>query len=594
MTKNIHNTLYDRVKLFMRRSAAFVLMTVQLWFAALCPCCMTAFAEETVLPDAAVTPGDVITDSVPEEEERFFFYGNDKTDFVLDGKFISASFTVSEKGVKIIGIKNTSSDFEWISGDSFAELSEVYYDEVSAVHNFDWEYFGCRESESGEKLIFEFKSKDGKFSSAQEWCIGRSDTDGAVIFMTYSVKSDSSGKIRLPERFTGVSLQLSSEEGCNVEYLDGKIKDETVSEKDVITFTAGNDGHFDMSVPLFYFNADGEHGIALGMGVYSPDKVSLMNVAVSDKSMVCNTDANCQVTEEGGSTVYSFPAFFAAVFDGNNSVGKNFIKNWSISGQADTYGSLPVTYENVVGTLEINNVRDIRESFYNMMFYFSVSDAKKNTCSTIKDELALCQPEHSAAYNYILRSAVFCDFDYTKVGLEDGTALKKSAAEHDELYRNRLASVMLNGRQYPVFPGYTSDGWDGIEFYDSVNKKGTVFIFRDSVECEVQRAIAIQGVIPDIDYKVSSLDGSVSIEKISGAELLSGGLTVSLLGDALSDIIFIEEAEVDFADVKILLFGNELSSLEIIAIAAILLLAIGLVITAIIVNAQDEYREKKF
>ena len=69
---------------------------------------------------------------------------------------------------------------------------------------------------------------------------------------------------------------------------------------------------------------------------------------------------------------------------------------------------------------------------------------------------------------------------------------------------------------------------------------------------------------------------------------------MSMKDDGLSDIIFIEEAEIDLADVKILLFGNELSSLEIIAIAAVFILLLGIVIAAIIVNAQDEYKEKKF
>ena len=128
----------------------------------------------------------------------------------------------------------------------------------------------------------------------------------------------------------------------------------------------------------------------------------------------------------------------------------------------------------------------------------------------------------------------------------------------------------------------------------SVNKKGAIFIFRNDAESEYERLIAVQGVEAEVEYKVSSVDGSVDIERITGAEILSGGLNVSLKDGAMSEIIFIEEADVDFADVKILLFGSELSPLELIAIASVFILIIGIVIVAIIINAEDEYKEKKF
>ena len=400
--------------------------------------------------------------------------------------------------------------------------------------------------------------------------------------------------IRLPERFSSVSLQLKSEIGYSMQYLKGSIKSETVDKDNTIGFKSGSGNGFEMSVPLMYFSTDDNHGIVLGGGSFSPEKTAVLNAKANADILVCNMDAAYNIAQNENGSVYTYPSFFVAVYGGNDSVGKSFIQNWNVSDNAYKDSTLPLTYENVVGKTELGSIEEIRTSFFNMMFCFSVSDARQNVSEAVKDELVKCDDTNAALYKYILRSAMFCDFDYTTLGLTEGSMIKKSAAEHDELYRNNLASTMLNGRYYPIFTGYSKDGWDGIEFYDTVNKKGVIFTFRSPEESEAESTISVQGVSPDIEYKVTSLDGSVNIEKIRGADLLSGGITVSMNDNGLSDIIFIEEAEIDFADVKILLFGSELSSLELIAIAAVFILLIGIVIAAIIVNAQDEYKEKKF
>lgn len=527
-------------------------------------------------------------------EEKMFFYGAEKKDFFLESNFMKVSFEASDNLVSVTEFKNVSSGVEWIKDFSCAELSSIYYDDKNVMHDFEWQYFGCYISDMSPELIFEFQSKDKKFTCRQEWYICNTNEDGSVLMMTSWIESTAEYVITLPDSFSCAKLSLVSAEGNSVQYLDGAVKNEVVTEEKVVNFSIGNSNGFDMSVPLFYFNSMDGHGIAVGSGAFTPEKTSVLNVAVSDKSIVLNSSAEFNMIENDTGILYVLPSLFFAVYDGNDSVGKNLIKNSTVSDLSDKYGSLPLTYENTVGSLNVENVQSLRENFYNMLFYFSVGDACKTSGAFIKDELSLCKDDDSSMYKYILRSAVFSDFDYTKVGLTDGTAIKKSAAEHDELYRNRLASIMLSGRQYPIFDGYSSDGWDGIEFYDSVNKKGAIFVFRNDAESEYERLIAVQGVEAEVEYKVSSVDGSVDIERITGAEILSGGLNVSLKDGAMSEIIFIEEADVDFADVKILLFGSELSPLELIAIASVFILIIGIVIVAIIINAEDEYKEKKF
>ncbi|MBQ8165377.1 MAG: hypothetical protein IJZ94_06140 [Clostridia bacterium] len=586
----LHKISSRKTKHSLRTLITAVLITVQLLLTMLSAYPCEVSAEGTV-------PENVASDSIEsgtqeDETESYTFYDSKKNDFVLNGNVLYASFRVSDNGVEITSIRNTVSDYEWISGASFSELVEVYYDSNSVMHNFDWKYFGCYESETSGKLIFVFDSADGNYSCRQEWYISRTDADGAVISMSYYVITENTAEIFLPERFSSVSLQMSSEEDYYLQYLDGNIKDEKVSCEDVIRFTAGNDDGFDMSIPLYYYNAKGAHGVALGTGVFSPEYSSLIDVAASNDCMIAVTQSEHKIISEETSITYAFPAFFCSVFEGNNSVGKNFIRSWSASEKVDGFASLPLTYENVVGTIELESIQEVRDAFYNMQFFFSVSDIRNNLYSNIKDDLSACPADDVNAYNYILRSAMFCDFDYTKVGLTDGTALKKSAAEHDDLYRNKLASIMLNGRQFPVFHEYNDEGWDGIGFYDSLNKKGAVFVFRNTTESAAEKLVSIQDVEPSLEYKITSYDGSVLIERITGDDLLNNGLTVSMENGAMSDILFIEVAEVDFADVKILLFGNELSSLEIIAVAVILIFVIGVIIAAIIVSARDEYTEK--
>lgn len=580
------------IKSLYRRIYAFALLVVYLSVGFAYVDSIRTFAE-TIVESDNLQDGNEKGDNLTQTELSVF-HRSEKRDFTIESDFMSASFYVTDNGSVITGLKNNSSEFEWIDGKSVAALVDVYYDDKNALKEFGWKYYGCYEYANLKKLIFEFKSGDNKFICRQNWQICKTDSDGAVIVMSFEIEHSEKTEIRLPERFSAVNMQLKSDVGYYMQYLNGTIKDETVEKNNTIGFKSGNGNGFEMSVPLLYFNAAGTHGIALGGGSFSPGKTAVLNARANAKTFVCDMDFAYNVTTNGNGTVYSYPSFFAAIYGGNNSVGKNFIKNWNVSDSEYKDESLPLTYEKVVGKADFGSVEETRNSFFNMMFCFSVSDARQNKCEKIRDELLKCEDSNSAIYKYILRSAIFSEFDYKTVGLADGSPIKKSAAEHDELYRNSLASAMLNGRQYPIFPGYSKDGWDGIEFYDTVNKKGVIFAFRNSEESDTQKVIAVQGVSEDIEYKVISLDGSVNIEKIQGAELLAGGLNVTMKNGGLSDIIFIEEAEIDFADVKILLFGNELSSLEIIAIAAVLILLIGIVITAIIVNAQDEYKEKKF
>lgn len=537
---------------------------------------------------------DAINGDVSQQEEKLFFYGNEKRDFLLESNFLRVAFDVSEDRVFVKELKNVSSGMEWIRDISCTELSAIYYDDKNVMQSFGWKYFGCYVSENSPEIVFEFHSEDESFICKLDWRICNTNEDGSVLLMSHEISTAVDMDITLPNGFSCLNLSLASEANMSAQYLDGNLENLAFSNEKVLNFSIGNSDGFDMSIPLVYFNSPAEHGIAVGAGVFNPEKDSVLNVGASDESIILSSSAEFNLVETESEVVYVLPSLFIAVYDGNSNVGKNLIKNSNVSGLSDKFGSLPLTYDNAVGGMTVENVQELRENFYSMLFYFSVGDACKTSGGFIKDELSLCNDENSDKYKYILRSAVFCDFDYTKVGLTDGTAIKKSAAEHDELYRNRLASIMLSGRQYPIFEGYSSDNWDGIEFYDSVNKKGAIFVFRNTTDSETQRLIAVQGVEPDVEYKVSSVDGSISIERITGAELLSGGLNMTLNDGAMSEIIFIEEADVDFADVKILLFGNELSPLELIAISAVFILIIGVVIVAIIINAEDEYKEKKF
>lgn len=577
-------------KFLFRRITAVVFVLLQL---------SSVFFLSSSLSVQASSASPDVSDSVTyvddlDTEKDVLFHGNEIKEFCMKSNFAEATFVVSDGGTEITCFKNLSSDFEWISGNSSAELVNLYYDGDGNVCHFQWKYFGCYEYLSGDRLIFEFKSSDGEFSCHQDWFFSKTDQDGSVMAMTHSINSLNSKNIKLPERFSLMDIQLYSEEGYYLQFLDKRIRDENVTNKDVLNFKCGNDNGFDMSVPLYYFNAKSVHGIAVGMGSFSPELSALMNVGVSSACLVCSADAEYKVIEDEAGRIFSFPSFFMAVYDGNNGVGKSFIRNWSSAELLDKYGSLPLKYENIAGAVDVSSAEDIREAFYNMQFFFSVGDARKTTCGNINEILATGNADDADLLKYILRSAMFCDFDYTKVGLTDGSAVKKYAAEQDEIYRNKLASVILSGNQYPIFPGYATEGWDGIEFYDSVNKKGIVLLFKNSDESGSQSTFAVQGVDSETEYRVSAQDGSINIDRISGAELIKNGLTVSLDGQFSSEIIYIEEAETDFADTKILLFGNELSSLELIAIAAILILIIGVVIVAIIINAQDEYKEKKF
>lgn len=575
---------------FVRGFTAVILIVIQIFLNVflLNPCGVSAAtdSQESIASDT-ISSGERNDDT-----ESYVLYDSTTKEFELNGTVLSALVCVYEKGIEFKSIKNTITEHEWIDGTSATELVEIYYDNKSVKHNFDWKYYGCFLYEDDTKLTFEFRSANGKFTCLQECFINRLDADGDVLSVSNTIISNDTTEISLPEKFSSVSVQMTAREDYYMQYLNQTVCDAKVSAEDVIRFSIGNDDNFDMSIPLCYYSAKGVHGVAFGTGVFSPEHSSVVDVAVSDECMIASAKSAYKVFYGEKDITYAFPTFFCCVFDGNNNIGKNLIKSWSAAEKIDAYGSLPLTYENIVGVFDPENIESVRTAFYNMQFFFSASDVRNNMYSNIKNDLEACLSDDVNAYNYIFRSAMFSDFDYSKAGLVDGTVLKDCAAENDELYRTKLASVMLSGRHYPILPNYSEGGWDGIGYYDSLNKKGALFVFRDGETSADTKYVTVHDVDPTVEYKITSCDGSVDIERITGADLLEKGLQLTMQNGSVSDIIYIEAAEVDLADVKILLFGNELSSLETIAIAVIFIFAIGVVIAAIIINAEEEYIEK--
>ena len=416
---------------FVRGFTAVILIVIQIFLNVflLNPCGVSAAtdSQESIASDT-ISSGERNDDT-----ESYVLYDSTTKEFELNGTVLSALVCVYEKGIEFKSIKNTITEHEWIDGTSATELVEIYYDNKSVKHNFDWKYYGCFLYEDDTKLTFEFRSANGKFTCLQECFINRLDADGDVLSVSNTIISNDTTEISLPERFSSVSVQMTAREDYYMQYLNQTVCDAKVSAEDVIRFSIGNDDNFDMSIPLCYYSAKGVHGVAFGTGVFSPEHSSVVDVAVSDECMIASAKSAYKVFYGEKDITYAFPTFFCCVFDGNNNIGKNLIKSWSAAEKIDAYGSLPLTYENIVGVFDPENIESVRTAFYNMQFFFSASDVRNNMYSNIKNDLEACLSDDVNAYNYIFRSAMFSDFDYSKAGLVDGTVLKDCAAENDEL-----------------------------------------------------------------------------------------------------------------------------------------------------------------
>ena len=95
------------------------------------------------------------------------------------------------------------------------------------------------------------------------------------------------------------------------------------------------------------------------------------------------------------------------------------------------------------------------------------------------------------------------------------------------------------GDLYHILPRPDGRRWDGIEYYDPELARGLVFLFKPDREASTQ-SVRLRGLDAAARYSITFADGSNPPTIMTGAELLSAGLSASLPPGEVSELVFLE------------------------------------------------------
>jgi alpha-galactosidase len=116
------------------------------------------------------------------------------------------------------------------------------------------------------------------------------------------------------------------------------------------------------------------------------------------------------------------------------------------------------------------------------------------------------------------------------------------AKKEIDLYKKELRSLIRDASLYHVSPRPDGVHWDGIEYWDSVRQRGVVYAFRGRIADEKTHSYPLQGLQPGNRYLLKFYDRSTPDRTVSGRELMTEGLKVTLPLANSSELIFVEGA----------------------------------------------------
>ena len=123
-----------------------------------------------------------------------------------------------------------------------------------------------------------------------------------------------------------------------------------------------------------------------------------------------------------------------------------------------------------------------------------------------------------------------------------------SAEQHAEakreidLYKKELRPLIRDANLYHISVRPDGVHWDGIEYWDAARRHGVIYAFRGTTETEKTHAFTLEGLQTSVRYLVKFHDHSSPDRTVTGRELMTRGLKVTLPFPNSSELIFVEEA----------------------------------------------------
>jgi hypothetical protein len=117
----------------------------------------------------------------------------------------------------------------------------------------------------------------------------------------------------------------------------------------------------------------------------------------------------------------------------------------------------------------------------------------------------------------------------------------QTAQESIAVYKTKLRPLIRDASIYHISARPDGVHWDGMEFWDSTNRRGVLFAFRGSILDEANHRFDLAGLKSTKRYGLHFEDGTAPDAEIEGAELMSRGLEIHLANPLSSELVFLVE-----------------------------------------------------
>lgn len=142
---------------------------------------------------------------------------------------------------------------------------------------------------------------------------------------------------------------------------------------------------------------------------------------------------------------------------------------------------------------------------------------------------------------YVFRSAFMGGGTFCK-DPNDMTAQNKNEITAAVIsYKTKIRPLFNSAtiQVYHIFPRPDDLVWTGMEYYDPAKQKGVVYIFKPNSP-ENTQTIKFKGLHADLSYRLTFEDGTNADTILTGKVLMNTGVNVTLNGNYISELIFIE------------------------------------------------------
>jgi hypothetical protein len=115
--------------------------------------------------------------------------------------------------------------------------------------------------------------------------------------------------------------------------------------------------------------------------------------------------------------------------------------------------------------------------------------------------------------------------------------------QHISLYKSRQRPILRGADVYHILPMADGVNWDGLEYFNTGIRKGSVFLFKPSAKAADgdSKLIRLKGLDRNTRYTLTFQDRTHLNCAMAGAQLMDTGIVVSgMAGDRASEIIWID------------------------------------------------------